>query len=65
MYEKYFVVDGHMHDGNAAPDNWVPGAEQFAKGWIECFRAHMGLGPSVTAPRAASSAPLTGMTLQD
>ena len=22
--EKYFVVDGHMHYWNAAPDNWVP-----------------------------------------
>jgi hypothetical protein len=30
--EKYFVVDSHMHYWNAAPDNWVPGAEQYAKG---------------------------------
>ena len=35
--EKYFVVDTHMHYWNAAPDNWVEGAEQYAKGWIECF----------------------------
>ena len=52
MYEKngdkYFVVDGHMHYWNAAPDNWVPGAEQYAKGWIECFHAYMGLGPPET-----------------
>jgi uncharacterized protein len=52
MYEKngvkYFVVDGHMHYWNAAPDNWVPGAEQYAKGWIECFHAYQGLGPAET-----------------
>ena len=29
--EKYFVVDGHMHYWNAAPDNWVPGAENYAE----------------------------------
>ncbi len=46
--EKYFVVDSHMHYWNAAPDNWVPGAEQYAKGWIECFHAYQGLGPPET-----------------
>ena len=46
--EKYFVVDSHMHYWNAAPDNWVPGAEQYAKGWIECFHAYQGLGPPQT-----------------
>ena len=46
--EKYFVVDGHMHYWNAAPDNWVPGAEKYAKGWIECFHAYQGLGPPAT-----------------
>jgi len=46
--EKFFVVDGHMHYWNAAPDNWVPGAEQYAKGWIECFHAYQGLGPPET-----------------
>ena len=46
--EKYFVVDGHMHYWNAAPDNWVPGAEKYAKGWIECFHAYQGLGPPET-----------------
>jgi len=46
--EKYFVVDGHMHYWNAAPDNWIPGQEQYAKGWIECFHAYMGLGPPET-----------------
>ncbi len=44
--EKYFIVDSHMHYWNAAPDNWVPGAEQYAKGWIECFHAYQGLGPA-------------------
>ncbi len=46
--EKYFVVDSHMHYWNAAPDNWVPGAEQYAKGWIECFHAYQSLGPPET-----------------
>ena len=46
--EKYFVVDGHMHYWNAAPDNWVPGAEQYAEGWIKCFHAYQGLGPPET-----------------
>src|SRR4029078_748548 len=34
-----------MHYWNAAPANWVKGAEQYAKGWIECFHAYQGLGP--------------------
>ena len=46
--EKYFVVDSHMHYWNAAPDNWVQGAEQYAKGWIECFHAYQSLGPPET-----------------
>jgi predicted TIM-barrel fold metal-dependent hydrolase len=46
--EKYFVVDEHMHFWNAAPDNWVEGQEQYAKGWIECFHAYMSLGPPET-----------------
>jgi len=46
--EKYFVVDGHLHYWNAAPDNWVAGQEQYAKGWIECFYAYMGLAPPET-----------------
>ena len=46
--EKYFIVDSHMHYWNAAPDNWVPGAEQYAKGWIECFHAYQSLGPPET-----------------
>ncbi len=43
MYEKngerYFVVDSHLHFWDASPANWKPGAEQYAKGWIECFHA--------------------------
>jgi hypothetical protein len=46
--ETYFVVDTHTHFWNAAPDNWVPGAEHYAKGWIECFYAYHGLGPPET-----------------
>jgi len=46
--ERYFVVDGHLHYWNAAPDNWVPGAERYAKGWIDCFYGYHGLGPEDT-----------------
>ncbi|MPY99181.1 MAG: amidohydrolase family protein [Actinophytocola sp.] len=46
--EKYFVVDGHTHFWDASPQNWVPGQEQYAKGWIECFHAYQGLGPPET-----------------
>ena len=46
--EKYFVVDTHMHFWDASPANWVAGHEQYAKGWIECFHAYMGLGPPET-----------------
>jgi hypothetical protein len=46
--EKYFIVDGHIHMWDASPDNWVKGREQYAKGWIECFHAYMGLGPPET-----------------
>jgi predicted TIM-barrel fold metal-dependent hydrolase len=46
--EKYFVVDGHLHFWDASPANWVKGQEQYAKGWIECFHAYMGLGPPET-----------------
>jgi predicted TIM-barrel fold metal-dependent hydrolase len=46
--DKYFIVDEHMHFWDASPENWVPGAEQYAKGWIECFHAYMGLAPAET-----------------
>ena len=46
--EKYFVLDEHLHFWDAGPDNWVPGQEQYAKGWIECFHAYQGLGPPET-----------------
>src|SRR5579884_3257917 len=46
--EKYFVVDAHLHFWDASPENWVKGQEQYAKGWIECFHAYMGLGPAET-----------------
>ena len=46
--EKYFVVDGHLHFWDASPANWKPGAEEYAKGWIECFHAYMGLAPAET-----------------
>ncbi|QGK69933.1 amidohydrolase family protein [Allosaccharopolyspora coralli] len=46
--EKYFVVDSHMHFWNAGPANRVPGREDLAKGWIECFHAYQSLGPPET-----------------
>jgi predicted TIM-barrel fold metal-dependent hydrolase len=46
--EKYFIVDGHCHFWDASPANWVEGQEQYAKGWIECFHAYMGLAPADT-----------------
>jgi uncharacterized protein len=46
--DKYFIVDGHCHFWDASPANWVKGQEQYAKGWIECFHAYMGLGPADT-----------------
>ena len=46
--EKYFIVDGHCHFWDASPENWVPGQEQYAKGWIDCFHAYMGLAPADT-----------------
>jgi hypothetical protein len=46
--EKYFVVDGHIHYWDASPANWLPGAERYAKGWIECFHSYQGLGPADT-----------------
>ncbi len=46
--DKYFVMDSHIHMWDASPENWVKGQEQYAKGWIECFHAYMGLGPAET-----------------
>jgi len=46
--EKYFIVDGHIHYWDASPENWVPGEEKYAKGWIECFHAYQGLAPAAT-----------------
>ncbi|MGH2742606.1 MAG: amidohydrolase family protein [Thermoleophilaceae bacterium] len=46
--DRFFVVDGHVHFWDASPANWVSGQEQYAKGWIECFHAYMGLGPAET-----------------
>jgi predicted TIM-barrel fold metal-dependent hydrolase len=46
--DRFFVVDGHVHFWDASPENWISGQEQYAKGWIECFHAYMGLGPAET-----------------
>jgi predicted TIM-barrel fold metal-dependent hydrolase len=46
--EKYFVVDGHQHFWDASPENWRPGHEKYAKGFIDCFHAYQSLGPPET-----------------
>jgi uncharacterized protein len=46
--EKYFILDSHLHFWDASPANWRTGHEEYAKGWIECFHAYMGLAPAET-----------------
>jgi uncharacterized protein len=46
--EKYFIVDSHGHFWDASRENWVDGAEQYAKGWIDCFYGYHQLGPPET-----------------
>src|SRR5262245_56420920 len=46
--EKYYIFYSHLHFWDASPANWKPGAEEYAKGWIECFHAYQGLGPAET-----------------
>jgi predicted TIM-barrel fold metal-dependent hydrolase len=46
--DSFFVVDGHLHFWDASPANWVTGQEKYAKGWIDCFHAYMGLAPPET-----------------
>ncbi|GAC1444511.1 MAG: amidohydrolase family protein [Mycobacteriales bacterium] len=44
----YFVVDGHCHFWDASRENWRPGQEEYAKGWIDCFYGYHKLGPEST-----------------
>jgi predicted TIM-barrel fold metal-dependent hydrolase len=46
--ENYFIVDSHSHYWDASRENWKPGREQFAKGWIDCFYGYHQLGPAET-----------------
>lgn len=46
--EKYFIVDSHSHFWDASRENWKPGREQYAKGWIDCFYGYHKLGPPET-----------------
>ena len=46
--EKYFIVDSHSHFWDASRENWKPGAEEYAKGWIDCFYGYHQLGPPET-----------------
>ena len=62
VYEKYFVVDGHMHDGNAAPDNGCQGPSSSPRAGSNASAPTWGSGRAY-GPRAASSAPLTGIHL--
>jgi predicted TIM-barrel fold metal-dependent hydrolase len=41
--QEIFVIDGHMHNWNASPDNWK---NSYGKAWIKCFYDyHCGLSP--------------------
>jgi predicted TIM-barrel fold metal-dependent hydrolase len=46
--EKYFIVDSHSHFWDASRDNWKPGREEYAKGWIDCFYGYHQLAPPET-----------------
>jgi uncharacterized protein len=46
--EKYFIVDSHSHYWDASRENWKPGREEFAKGWIDCFYGYHQLAPKET-----------------
>ena len=63
--EKYFVLDSHLHFWDASPENWVPGAEEYAKGWIECFHAYQGLGPPGDALDARALPEVLGRGLRE
>ena len=63
--EKYFIFDSHLHFWDASPDNWVKGAEQYAKGWIECFHAYQGLGPAGDALVARALPEVLGRGLRE
>ena len=63
--EKYFVFDSHLHFWDASPENWVKGAEEYAKGWIECFHAYQGLGPGGDALDARALPEVLGRGLRE
>jgi predicted TIM-barrel fold metal-dependent hydrolase len=42
------VVDSHVHFWDASRENWVEGAEKYAKGWIDCFYGYHQLAPPET-----------------
>ena len=46
--EKYYVVDAHCHFWDASRENWKPGREEYAKGWIDCFYGYHQLAPPET-----------------
>ena len=46
--EKYFIVDSHSHFWDASRENWKPGREEYAKGWIDCFYGYHQLAPPET-----------------
>ena len=63
--EKYFVFDSHLHFWDASPENWVKGDEEYAKGWIECFHAYMGLGAAGDALDARALPEVLGRGLRE
>jgi predicted TIM-barrel fold metal-dependent hydrolase len=46
--ENYFIVDSHSHFWDASRENWKPGREEYAKGWIDCFYGYHQLAPPET-----------------
>ena len=46
--EKYYIVDAHCHFWDASRENWKPGREEYAKGWIDCFYGYHQLAPPET-----------------
>ena len=46
--EKYYIVDAHSHFWDASRENWKPGREEYAKGWIDCFYGYHQLAPPET-----------------
>ena len=55
--EQYFVVDGHVHYWNAAPDNWIAGQEATPRAGSTASTPTTGWArPTPTGPTSSTSA---------